>query len=339
MYNSFDLRSPLIAPLSVDVERMVRSPPISEKEESTSTDDGDCRDEAERLWERGIFDDDEQVDAVVVEKDTTQKEEIMCSPSLFAFTDSGGFDGTRGQVHIRLPDGEGAGLISGSVWRGSLLCAALLTGDHSGLMMDAIGSKDVLEVGCGRGLVGLLCAQLGARVVVLSDCDDRVLKILLAAQRERTEVRHLLWEQDEYELELGRQGEERRHWSVAYRQEEGDIPTLEYGRSFDLLVGSDCIYFPSQEAPLAAVIQQRCRKPHGIAVIVHQPRFNGAMQSVRFVELLRGAGMAVEELAGPWDYDALLKNHVQCFPGQEKAALYRTVHETGPHQVLVARWL
>ncbi len=33
----------------------------------------------------------------------------------------------------------------------------------------------MLEIGCGCGLVGLLAGQLGARRVVLSDCNDETL--------------------------------------------------------------------------------------------------------------------------------------------------------------------
>ena len=242
--------------------------------------------------------------------------------------------------------GGGGGVISGVIWRSALLCCALLAGEEEVALKEAsllVEGKDVLEVGCGRALSGLLCHAMGARRVVLSDCDDRVLKLLLTQQqsddRDRLSVRHLLWEQDVCERVAGHACPPLRHWSVAHR-DEGSIRSLEYGQQFDLVVGSDCIYFPSQEIPLAHVIAQRCRKPDGMALVVHQQR--PAVQIERFVHALGDVGMKAQLFEGStqeWAYDRLLKNHVQCFPEQADATLAQIINDAGaPLQVVIVRW-
>ncbi len=55
--------------------------------------------------------------------------------------------------------------------------------------------------------------------VLRADCDDRALQLLLSRESSAVEVRHLLWEQDEADEELGRAGPRRRFWSDAYRDE------------------------------------------------------------------------------------------------------------------------
>lgn len=56
------------------------------------------------------------------------------------------------------------------VWSGAYLMAEFLVG-KKGL----VKGKNVLELGAGTGLVGLICHDLGARRVVLTDCCQQVL--------------------------------------------------------------------------------------------------------------------------------------------------------------------
>jgi hypothetical protein len=79
---------------------------------------------------------------------------------------------------------QGFQSVSNRIWRGSLLMASLM---HS-LPISVVG-KDVLELGCGRGLVGLCCAAFGAATSVLTDCDDRPLSVLLRQESSVIRVR------------------------------------------------------------------------------------------------------------------------------------------------------
>ena len=101
--------------------------------------------------------------------------------------------------------------VSNRIWRGSLLVASLI---HSRPI--ALRGKDELELGCGRGLVGLVCGALGAAKSVLSDCDDRPLKALLRHASDKVQIRHFVWESDIPD----NFGRPTRHWSNAHRNEE-----------------------------------------------------------------------------------------------------------------------
>merc|ERR1711966_250290 len=93
-----------------------------------------------------------------------------------------------------------------------------------------VTNKDVLEVGCGCGLAGIVAGVHGARTVTLTDCDDRALVLTGSHLKELTSqktaglcehtfrLRHHLWEQDEadnrnVDVEVEVQVEEEvRHW-------------------------------------------------------------------------------------------------------------------------------
>lgn len=202
----------------------------------------------------------------------------------------------------------------------------------------SVEGKEVLEVGCGRALIGLLCEQLGARRVVLTDCDDRVLGLLAAhcADSRVVSVRHLLWEQDQWEEQVGHAATQQRHWSAAYRDTES-IPALEYGAQFDVIIACECLYFPSQEAPLLSVLRQRLRKPDGQGVIVVQQRAGEASQIIRFLASL-SADFSVREIKQPWDYEKLLRDHVRCIQGQEELVLTETANDCDFHQIVLVTW-
>lgn len=90
-------------------------------------------------------------------------------------------------------------------------------------------------------------------------------------------LEHLLWEQDMNDAATNAANagdnsaagtatvyEKMRHWSDAHRLPDV-FPQLETGKQFDLVIASDCLYFMSQEEPLAASISHRLKQPHGKA--------------------------------------------------------------------------
>ena len=132
-------------------------------------------------------------------------------------------------------------------------------------------------------------------------------------------VRHHLWEEDLPQMLLPQflpheerlpppptpQGHattprprEGKHWSNIVRNLS--IPSLDSDETFDLVIASDCLYFASQEIPLAAVLKRRM-KNRGNALVVVQTRNNGGNQLERFVALLReehGVGVEVRAVVG-----------------------------------------
>ena len=259
------------------------------------------------------------------------------------------------KVSVILPPASGCN-ISEQIWKGSLLCAARMAALRTAIAeTDAPDSplkpmfldKDVLEIGCGRALVGLLAAQSGARSVTLTDCDDRALEPLqqATAGNPMIRVRHFLWQEDQREEEqeaertrnIFRVQEPLRHWRDAYRREDL-YAELNAEEAFDLVVASDCLYFTCQEAPLVSVLRRRVRRPHGVGIIVVQTRGNNGFHGVRFMKALEESGFDVHVSVGPWEWDGLMKRHVHSVPGQEGLTLSKTDHEVGEPMYMTVRW-
>ncbi len=196
-----------------------------------------------------------------------------------------------------------------------------------------VQGKSVLELGCGRALPGLLSAVLGAVTVTLSDCDQRALGSLAEAIRrnnltDSVLTRHLLWQRD------GDGEETVRHWSDAY---DGGSPALEPASIFDVVLASDCLYFTVQEAPLAASVLRRTRRPGGVAVLVVATRNSWGLPSLhRFVGLLQTAGMLVTDYCHPWPWEDLAQAHA--VGSVTPTALATTTTDSGEHHVLMATW-
>lgn len=108
-------------------------------------------------------------------------------------------------------------------------------------------------------------------------------------------IRRLLWEED---LEIIQAQEEERlvtpiyHWSKT--RESQSIPTLEKDTVFDLILGSDLLYFSCQEASLLATLQRRLASTSntrgrggGRALILQTMRTNNVLVFARFVEACR----------------------------------------------------
>ncbi|KAI8917432.1 hypothetical protein BC831DRAFT_431719 [Entophlyctis helioformis] len=83
------------------------------------------------------------------------------------------------KLHIADVDAKNTGLFAHHLWKASILVSRLLVKDNrSGGMFDVVG-KSVLELGAGAGLPSIVCALLGAQLVVSSDYpDDHLIKTL-----------------------------------------------------------------------------------------------------------------------------------------------------------------
>ena len=241
----------------------------------------------------------------------------------------------------------------------SVIIAALLTGSLPQFTLPTLQGARVLEIGCGRGLAGIVAGHCGASVVVQTDCDDRPLAELHQMDLMNSEanncgsngtsflLRHHLWEQDEAMEEAKNAStsdvppSKIRHWSDSYRNEDFLELSAEDG-AFDLLLASGCLYFQSQELPLAAVLRQRVKKPHGRAILVMQPRDEKTFVISRFLELLRASGFAVVH-TDSFDWQGLTKSGaVQIHDAESWAPAYVPHRTPGArpclHQVVEVSW-
>jgi predicted nicotinamide N-methyase len=99
-------------------------------------------------------------------------------------------------------------------------------------------------------------------------------------------LRRHLWEEDLEFLES--RDEDRpmdtiRHWSKNGSQDD-EAPMLPFEETFDVVLGSDLLYFSSQEKPLLAVLQLRLRATGGVALILQTMRTNNVSVFQRFLD-------------------------------------------------------
>lgn len=106
-------------------------------------------------------------------------------------------------------------------------------------------------------------------------------------------LRRHLWEEDSEILEARLTGTDPRrvrHWSNAGGTETADgspapgfAPTLAPDAIFDVIIGSDLLYFSSQESSLLAALRLRLRPQTGVCVLVQTLRGNNAEVFSRFI--------------------------------------------------------
>jgi predicted nicotinamide N-methyase len=158
--------------------------------------------------------------------------------------------------------------------------------------------KRVLEIGAGLGACGFTAAANGADHVVITECGPQSVARLvqtceiyrsLVKSNDNVTIRRHLWEEDmEYinAKEEKRSMEIVRHWSK-YGQVV-DVPTLDFEATFDIVLGSDLLYFSSQEQPLLSVLRLRLRRnKDSAAVLLQTMRTNNACIFERFIEAAR----------------------------------------------------
>ncbi|ORX49258.1 hypothetical protein BCR36DRAFT_412779 [Piromyces finnis] len=73
---------------------------------------------------------------------------------------------------IKIVEDSSKGGIGGMIWNSSVVFASLI--DKGKIVMNS--NSNILELGCGTGLSGLMCAKLNPKQVVLSDFDEVVIE-------------------------------------------------------------------------------------------------------------------------------------------------------------------
>jgi len=223
------------------------------------------------------------------------------------------------------------------VWNCALaLCDYLVTSCSSSSSSFSLLNKNVLEVGCGVGLGGFVASSLGAKSVTLADCGKNTLENVsktlkrydaLVALNEgvtdvksqsvktketkfdsrdgRVRARMHLWEEDEEIvnalLEKRSKGTVR-HWSNASRTENDSLtaPKMADNEAFDVIILSDCLYYSSQEVPLAKMLALRLKKePSAIIVLFQTRRTTSKLVEERFKICceMHGLEVSVEDVA------------------------------------------
>jgi predicted nicotinamide N-methyase len=72
---------------------------------------------------------------------------------------------------IKIVEDSSKGGIGGMIWNSSVVFSSLI--DEGKIVMNS--NSNILELGCGTGLSGLMCAKLNPKQVVLSDFDEVVI--------------------------------------------------------------------------------------------------------------------------------------------------------------------
>jgi predicted nicotinamide N-methyase len=214
---------------------------------------------------------------------------------------------TGGDYALALPNGLGELMVAqihkcelGTVvWN-----AAVILCDWLRVKEGTLRGRAVLELGAGCGACGFYAAASGANCVI-ADCGPQTMRNLektltcyenLVATRVgdgqfagNVELRRHLWEEDFEILEARRLGEipgRVRHWSnvgVFENEGAGFAATMAPTDVFDVVIGSDLLYFSSQEESLLAALRLRLKSPGGVCYIVQTLRANNAEVFARFV--------------------------------------------------------
>jgi ribosomal protein L11 methylase PrmA len=166
----------------------------------------------------------------------------------------------NGRVEVSILETKLSNGVGGKLWKAALLLAEQLDDkgeegepkddddDDDGVIID-VKDKTVLELGAGVGLVGFAAAKLGAKEVVLSDFETPLLEALTESverngSKKTTKVRWLDWRAD------GASNTEKTEPPDAFL-------ALEKEDTYDIILGSDCLYESHHASLLPKVINKR----------------------------------------------------------------------------------
>ena len=164
----------------------------------------------------------------------------------------------NGRVEVSILETKLSNGVGGKLWKAALLLAEQLDDkegepkddddDDDGVIID-VKDKTVLELGAGVGLVGFAAAKLGAKEVVLSDFEAPLLEALTESverngSEKTTKVRWLDWRAD------GASNTEKTEPPDAFL-------ALEKEDTYDIILGSDCLYESHHASLLPKVINKR----------------------------------------------------------------------------------
>ena len=174
-------------------------------------------------------------------------------------------------LELEAPGWSGGYGTGGKVWSSSrVLCDYLVdvaAGLEDALQLELRGAR-VVELGSGTGAVGLACAALGARAVVLTDGGSKSLLRLAETNAAR-------WSKSARAADAAAPDVR----VCGYKWGAAPLPSaLVEGAPFDLIVGSDCTYSVGGHGALCDAINLLAARgrPEGAAepavVLAHQHR-------------------------------------------------------------------
>ena len=177
----------------------------------------------------------------------------------------------NGRVEVSIMETKLSNGVGGKLWKAALLLAEQLEDDsekrggggEDGTTID-VKDKTVLELGAGVGLVGFAAAKLGAKEVVLSDFEAPLLEALRdsveknGCSEETTKVRWLDWRADGATSSSDEVvGASSKKTKTSLLKPPEHFLELEDKDTYDVILGSDCLYDSHHAALLPKVIKKR----------------------------------------------------------------------------------
>jgi SAM-dependent methyltransferase len=176
----------------------------------------------------------------------------------------------NGRVEVSIMETKLSNGVGGKLWKAALLLAEQLEDDsekrggggEDGTTID-VKDKTVLELGAGVGLVGFAAAKLGAKEVVLSDFEAPLLEALRGSverngcSEETTKVRWLDWRADGATASSDEVGASSKKTKTSLLKPPEHFLELEDKDTYDVILGSDCLYESHHAALLPKVIKKR----------------------------------------------------------------------------------
>lgn len=183
-----------------------------------------------------------------------------------------------GGVKLKITERGFAGsgdTLGNQIWPSAFRLCTICSSVSVNVDNHAIAGRRVIELGCGPGLPGLLCARLGASAVLLTDFEPGVLEIARKNIRNNPDVASVC--------------------EVAALDWTGNLAEFvsSYGK-FDIVLAADCVYNAEHAAAvanaIAAVLQPT---PEAVAVIVLGDR--SARYGIdKFEEAIVSGGLVVQ---------------------------------------------
>ena len=181
----------------------------------------------------------------------------------------------NGRVEVSIMETKLSNGVGGKLWKAALLLAEQLEDDsekrggggggeggEDGTTID-VKDKTVLELGAGVGLVGFAAAKLGAKEVVLSDFEAPLLEALRGSlerngcSEETTKVRWLDWRADGATASSDEVGASSKKTKTSLLKPPEHFLELGDKDTYDVILGSDCLYESHHAALLPKVINKR----------------------------------------------------------------------------------
>lgn len=213
----------------------------------------------------------------------------MQYPGATIIYDSGPF----GDVEIRLPphpSEEGAALLAHYLWDSSLLLSQLITdsAQHKHDPRWSVQGLEVLELGSGTGLVGIMCALADAKRAVLTDYPSSE---VFENIRRNIETNMVSRQQASSLKGLTKVSVQAHKW--------GDLHE-DFAKSnahkFTRVLATGCLWLPEQHKNIAASMAHFLAKSEKAEIWAVSGFFLGREKLARFFDIALGKGLDVKEV-------------------------------------------